>query len=36
MEFRKVVMITTCKTAKETQMYRIVFWTLGEGKGGMI
>ena len=25
-----------CETAKETQMYRIVFWTLGEGKGGMI
>ena len=25
-----------CKTAKETQMYRTVFWTVGEGKGGMI
>ena len=25
-----------CETAKETQMYRIVFWTLGEGEGGMI
>ena len=25
-----------CKTAKETQMYRIDFWTLGEGEGGMI
>ena len=25
-----------CKTAKETQMYRTVFWTLGEGAGGMI
>ena len=25
-----------CKTAKETQMYRTVFWTLGEGEGGMI
>ena len=24
-----------CETAKETQMYRIVFCTLGEGKGGM-
>ena len=24
------------KGAKETQMYRIVFWTLGEGEGGMI
>ena len=25
-----------CETAKETQMYRTVFWTLGEGEGGMI
>ena len=25
-----------CETAKETQMYRTDFWTLGEGKGGMI
>ena len=25
-----------CKTAKETQMYRIVFWTVGEAEGGMI
>ena len=25
-----------CETAKETQMYRTVFWTLGAGKGGMI
>ena len=25
-----------CETVKETQMYRTVFWTLGEGKGGMI
>ena len=25
-----------CKTAKETQMYRTVFRTLGEGEGGMI
>ena len=24
------------ETAKQTQMYRTVFWTLGEGKGGMI
>ena len=24
------------KTEKETQMYRTDFWTLGEGKGGMI
>ena len=25
-----------CETAKETQMYRTVFWTLGEGEGEMI
>ena len=25
-----------CETAKETQMYRTGFWTLGEGEGGMI
>ena len=25
-----------CETAKETQMYRTVFWTLAEGEGGMI
>ena len=24
------------ETAKETLMYRTVFWTLGEGEGGMI
>ena len=30
MEFRKTVMITVCVTAKETQMYRTVFWTLWE------
>ena len=24
-----------CETTKETQMYTTVFWTLGEGKGGM-
>ena len=24
-----------CETAKETQMYRTVFWTLGEVEGGM-
>ena len=28
--------LTICKTAKERQMYRTVFWTLGEGEGGMI
>ena len=25
-----------CETAKDTQVYRTVFWTLGEGEGGMI
>ena len=30
MEFRKMVMITLYATAKETQMYRAVFWTLWE------
>ena len=25
-----------CEIAKETQMYRTVFWTLGEGEGGVI
>ena len=25
-----------CETAKETQMYRTVFWTLWEREGGMI
>ena len=25
-----------CETAKETQMYRTVFWTLEEDEGGMI
>ena len=25
-----------CETVKETQRYRTVFWTLGEGEGGMI
>ena len=25
-----------CKTTKETQMYRTVFWTVGEGEGVMI
>ena len=28
--------IPVCETAKETEMYRTVFWTLGEGEGGMI
>ena len=32
MEFRKMVMTThnVCETAKETQMYTSVFWTLWE------
>ena len=31
MEFRKTVNDNpVCKTAKETQMYRTVFWTLWE------
>ena len=30
MEFREMVTITVCKTVKETQMYRTVFWTLWE------
>ena len=25
-----------CETVKETQMYRTVFWTPGEGEGGKI
>ena len=25
-----------CETAKETQMYRTVFWTVEEGEGGKI
>ena len=36
MEFRKMVTITLQDTAKETQMYRTVFWTLWEREGGMI
>ena len=30
MEFRKMVTINLRETAKETQMYRTVFWTLWE------
>ena len=30
MEFRKMVTITLYETAKETLMYRTVFWTLWE------
>ena len=29
-------MSLVCETAKETQMYRMVFWTLQEGEDGMI
>ena len=36
MEFRKMVMTTLYARQQETQMYRTVFWTLGEGEGGMI
>ena len=38
MEFRKMVIDNPiCKTVKETQMYRTVFFdSVGEGKGGMI
>ena len=38
MELRKMVMITLYarQTAKETQMYRSIFWTLWEREGGMI
>ena len=35
MEFRKTVMITLYAKQKKRHMYRTVFWTLGEGKGGM-
>ena len=34
MEFRKINPLY--ETENETQMYRTVFWTLGEGEGGMI
>ena len=37
MEFRKMVYENpVCETAKETQMYRTVFWTLWERERGMI
>ena len=37
MEFRKMLTINhVYETAKETLMYRTVFWTLGEGEGGII
>jgi len=34
MEFRKMVMRTLCETAKETLMYRTVFWTVWERERG--
>ena len=33
MEFRKMVMITLCKTKKETQMYRTTFGLCGRRRG---
>ena len=36
MEFKKMVMITLYVRQQKRQMYRTVFWTLGEGEGGMI
>jgi len=35
-ESEKAALKPVCKIAKETQMYRTVFWTVGEGEGGMI
>ena len=35
MEFRKMV-ITLYARQQKTQMHRTVFWTVGEGEGGMI
>ena len=32
MEFRKMVTIPVCETAKETQMYRTVFGLCGRGR----
>ena len=36
MEFRKMVTITLYARQQKRQMYRTVFWTLGEGEGRMI
>ena len=37
MEFRKMVTITLyVRQQKRQQMYRTVFWTLGEGEGEII
>ena len=35
-ENEKAALKPVYKIAKETQMYRTVFWTVGEGEGGMI
>ena len=36
MEFKKDVNDNPiCKTEKQTQMYRTVFWTVGKGEGWM-
>ena len=35
-ESEKAALKPVCKIAKETQMYRTVFWTLWEREGGMI
>ena len=35
-ESEKAALKPVCKTAKQTQMYRTVFWTLWEREGGMI
>ena len=36
MEFRKMATMILYARQQKTQMYRTVFWTLGEGEGGMI
>ena len=36
MEFRKVIMLTLYKTAKETDIQNRLLDSVGEGEGGMI
>ena len=36
MKFRMIVMITLYVRQQKRHRYRTVFWTLGEGEGGMI
>ena len=36
MEFRKMATMILYARQQKTQMYRTVFWTLGEGEGGMV